>query len=204
MPKILLIVAALLSTFPFTQTTKDAENKLPELNKIEKVTLGPAYGCRPRQEFRKGYQQTALFLSDPSIDRNSPDLLFNGACNSPDYFEGSTAGDDMSLIADLGEAPLESLPTQAAFYKNGKRVNGNSADFNNEAAIVQGHTYTLLINKADVRGLLVFTVVRYEHNKSVDMRYAVKEYQLLNVATQSKGFDWSATNRAEGACDCPK
>jgi hypothetical protein len=84
---------------------------LPELHKVKTVTLSPSYSCRSKQDFRKGYGATALFLSGYSDDRNAPDLLLNGGCGAEDYFQGSTAGDDMSLIADLGGIPLESLTT---------------------------------------------------------------------------------------------
>ena len=40
----------------------------------------------------------------------------------------------------------------------------------------------------------MFSVVDYQPNKQVNLSYAVKEYQLLNVRAQSKGFDSSAGN----------
>jgi hypothetical protein len=81
----------------------------------QSVTLAPSFSCRSKEEFCTGYAQTALFPSRYSEDRNSPDLLFNGACGSEDYREGSTAGDDMSLIADLGNVPLEEVTSSRAF-----------------------------------------------------------------------------------------
>jgi hypothetical protein len=42
-------------------------------------------------------------------------LLFNGARGSVDYFEASTAGDDMSLTANLGNAPLKEVTAIKAF-----------------------------------------------------------------------------------------
>src|SRR3982751_2678845 len=91
---------------------------LPELHTIKTVTLSPSYSCRSQEDFSRGYESTALYLSDYSKRRNSPDLLFNGACRSEDYFEASTAGDDMALIADLGtDVSVEQLSAHLAFNK---------------------------------------------------------------------------------------
>src|SRR5215467_5485748 len=120
MKPLLALASVLLIYAPFAPQEQKPDLGLPELHMIKTVTLAPSYGCRSKQEFRSGYANTALFLSKYSDDRNSPDLLFNGACRSEDYFVGSTAGDDMSLIADLGNVPLEEVTTSKAF--NFKRV----------------------------------------------------------------------------------
>ena len=92
--------------------------ELPELHTIKTITLSPSYSCREKDEFQKGYANTALFLSAYAKQRNSPDLLFNGACRSEDHFG---AGNDMSLIADLGEnVSLEEVTGSKAF--NLKRI----------------------------------------------------------------------------------
>lgn len=190
-----VVLSMVVSGIP--QQQKPDDLGLPELHKIKTATLSPAYSCRSKQDFRKGYDKTALFLSNYSDNLNTPDLLFNGACGSEDYFQGSTAGDDMSLIADLGAIPLESVTTHLAF--NTKNV--HSFDFYSrfavEAKVAANHTYAVLINKSHVRGLFLFTVVNYMPNKQVDLRYAVKEYQLLNVQAESEGFDWGARNQTD-------
>lgn len=117
------------------QQQKKDDLGLPELNTIKTATLSPSYSCRSKEEFRRGYDRTALFLSRYSDDRNSPDLLFNGACGSADDFDVSTA----------------------------------------------------------------FSVADYVPNKKVDLRYAVREYQVLDVKAQSEGFDWGGKNQAP--CD---
>jgi len=167
---------------------------LPALHEINTANLSPSYGCRSEQDFRRGYEDTALFLSQHSKKINSPDLLFNGACRAEDDFEGSTAGDDMSLIADLGRFPLEQLSAHLAF--NTRNV-GSLELYSKFAKVVrvrEKHTYAVLINKQQVRGLFVFTVDDYVPNKSVHLRYAVKEYQLLNTQSQSEGFAWEEGN----------
>lgn len=168
---------------------------LPELHIIRRATLSPSYSCRSEKHVQYGYAKTALFLSTYSERMNSPDLLFNGACKSEDYFEGSTAGDDMSLIADLGTVSLEDVTSSSAF--NVQRIHSFNlySRFAELAKVEAHHTYALVINKSGVRGLLVFFVEDYQPNKQVNLSYAVKEYQILNVKAQSKGFDWSEGNR---------
>ena len=100
----------------------------------------------------------------------------------------------MSLIADLGIVSLEDVTASRAFNLERVRSFDCYSRFVDEAKVQAQHTYALLINKSDVRGLLVFSVVDYQPNKQVNLSYAVKEYQLLNVRAQSKGFDSSAGN----------
>lgn len=169
----------------------NSDEPLPELHKIKQITLSPSYSCRSREDSQKGYERTALFLSTPG---NGPDLLFNGACGAPDQLDVSTAGDDMSMIGDLGKIRLEDLRTDQAF--NVKRVNSPElyTKFVSTIPVEFGHTYVVLINKSHVRGLLYFTVTGYIPNQRLDLRYAVKEYQLLSVRAQSPGFDWNQKN----------
>lgn len=195
----IVLASILLALTAFAPVTKP-ELRLPELHKIKTTTLSPSYSCQSSQDFKGGYAKTALFLSEYSEKRDFPDLLFNGACGSRDYFIGSTAGDDMSLIADLGTEPLEDVTTSRVF--NLKRIHSFDlySKFADSIPVEANHTYALLIDKQDVRGLVVFTVTGYEPNKRVDLRYAVKEYQLLQVASQSQGFDWEAKNQTDCAC----
>jgi len=164
--------------------------KLPELHKIKAVTLSPSYSCRSKEDFQRGYGKTALFLTDEG-NWNGPDLLFNGACGSLDYLEGQTAGDDMTLIADLGKVSLEELRADQAF--NVKRIHSDDAysKFTTIAEIEVGHTYAVLINKARVRGLLFISITAWVPNQRLDLKYVVREYQLLIVRKESPGFDWT-------------
>lgn len=187
-----LIFIALLAALA-ASVSADEGYKLPELHLIKTAVLSPSYSCRTADEFQKGYSSTALFLSDYAKRRNSPDLLFNGACNSDDYFDASTAGDDMALIADLGEdMPVEKITAHRAFNVRG--VADYYTQFARTAKVAKGHTYVVLLNKSEIRGLYVFTVVDYVPNRRVDLRYAVKEYQIMNVKAASTGFDWGKEN----------
>jgi hypothetical protein len=110
-----LIFIAVLAALAMS-VSADQNYNLPELHVLQTVTLAPCYSCRSREEYQKGYSTTALFLSDHSKRRNSPDLLFNGFRSGEDFFEASTAGDDMALIADLGaDVPVEKLSAHNAF-----------------------------------------------------------------------------------------
>jgi len=89
------------------------------LNTVRAATLGPAYSCRSAQQVSQGYGSTALFLSSYSTKRNSPEAPFNGACGAENYFDVDMAGDQMSLIADLGAAPLQGITAQKVFNYRG-------------------------------------------------------------------------------------
>jgi hypothetical protein len=192
--KLALVLASTL--FMATSPGQKTDLGLPELNTIKTATLSPASSCRSKEEFQTGYSKTALFLSKYSEARNSPDLLFNGACGSEDEFQGSTAGDDMSLIADVGTVPLEEVTTSKAF--SFRRVHSSDlySKFADNSKVVTNHTYAVLINKRELRGLFVVSVTGYVPNQKVELKYAVKEYQVLNVRAQSGGFDRSAKNNA--------
>jgi len=156
---------------------------LPELHKIQKVTLSPSYSCRSQEDFQKGYAATALFLSKSS---SGPDLLFNGACGAADDIEGQ----GMTLIADLGKLRLEDLKADQAF--NVQRVHSQElySRFTRQIQPEIGHVYAVVINQPNERGLFYFTVTGYIPNERLDLRYAVKDYQLLHMRAQSPGFDW--------------
>jgi hypothetical protein len=197
-----IAIAGLFLLLPWAVTgqTRNPErsNDLPILNRVRTTTLSPSYSCRPRDEFARGYEATALFLSGFSKSMNAPDLLFNGACDAPDYFSASTAGDDMALIADLGaEVKLTDLSAHTAF--NVRNIGGfeNESKFAQSLPVVLNHTYAILLNKFDVRGLFLVKVIDYEHNKSVTIEYTVKQYQRIQVVDKSPGFDWVAASTVD-------
>ena len=188
----LFVAIALASSISLFAQNPPQKFELPELQTIKTVTLSPSYSCRSSADFQRGYQSTALFLSAYSKQRNSPDLLFNGACRSEDYFVASTAGDGMSLIADLGrDVSLEEVSASRAF--NLKRVH-SYAEYSKFAQAVKvelNHTYAVLLNESDKRGLFVFKVVSYVPNERVEVRHAVKSYQIMpSGQIRSESFSW--------------
>jgi hypothetical protein len=176
--------------------TSDTNLGLPALNVIKDIALSPSYSCRSNGEFKEGYAGTALFLSDYAKRMNSPDLLFNGACNSPDYFEASTAGDDMSLIADLGlNVSLEDLSAHRIFNLQNVHSFPAYSKFARAVKVELDHTYAVLLNESDKRGLFVFTVVEYVPNQKASLRYAVELYQVTIASpSASPGFEWEKKN----------
>lgn len=174
----------------------EARFDLPVLHQIKTVTLSLSYSCRSREELAKGYGETALFLSDFARHRNDPDLLFNGACGAEDVFEAATAGDDMSLIADLGDGiSLDEVSASHAF--NVRRVHAYPAysRFAKVARIERGHTYAVLLNASDKRGLFVLSVTEHMPGAKVTLRYAVKSYQITpSGQISSPGFHWDRPN----------
>jgi hypothetical protein len=172
--------------------------ELPILNRVLTATLSPSYSCRQNNEVARGYEGTALFLSGLSRARNAPDLLFNGACNADDNFQASTAGDDMALIADIGPGVnLTNLSAHTAF--NMRNIGGydNESKFVRSFPVILGHTYVVLLNKSEVRGLFLVKVIAYERNKSVTVQYTVKQYQRIQVTDKSSGFDWAAPSTSD-------
>ncbi|MGB8508777.1 MAG: hypothetical protein WCD76_10250 [Pyrinomonadaceae bacterium] len=167
--------------------------RLPTLHVIKNATLTPTYGCRSGEEFRKGYWDSALFLTGDPKRRGEPDLLFNGACGSEDFFQASFSGDDMSLIADLGaNVSLEAVSASRAFNLHLIQSYGNYSKFVQTINVELNHTYAVLLNRSNKRGLFVFTVTGYTPNKQVELKYAVKSYEVMTNGQTSKSpdFDW--------------
>jgi hypothetical protein len=188
-----VVALCLISAVPALQQPRE-DFGLPELHRIKTATLSPSYSCRSDEEFTKGYAETALFLSRYSRNRRSPELLFDGACKSEDHLEGALAGDQLDVIADLGEVPLEELRADQVF--NTRRVARLEyySSFSEIARPLLHHTYAVLINKGDIRGFFYFTVTGYVPNQKLELKYVVKDYELLNRRDSSAGFNWGATN----------
>ncbi|HKR00228.1 MAG TPA: hypothetical protein VJT09_06120 [Pyrinomonadaceae bacterium] len=191
----LLLAAA--SAVAVAQTPARQDYGLPDLHVIRTITLAPSYSCRSQEEFQKGYEQSALFLSSYSKRSNSPDLLFNGACKGTDYFQASTGGDDMALIADLGtDVSVENLTAHQVFNKRGVHNFDDYSKFARSVKVEANHTYVVLLSKHELRGLYIFTVAEHVPNERVSLRYAVKEYQIMEVRAQSSGFSWGQPSAA--------
>jgi len=196
MKPVLLLIVLFLSDASIPQT-KQEDFGLPELHKIKTVTLSPSYDCQARKE--PGYQNTALFLSALSRRRNTPELVFSGPCGAADAVYSMTSGDNMGLIADLGEIPLEKVTAQVAFNTKGVDSFDLYSKFSQMVKLQINHTYAVLVSGAEIRSFFVFTVTGHVPNKKLDLKYAVKEFQILGLRAQSPGFDWSAENRTEAA-----
>src|SRR5215467_14215592 len=115
MKSLLPVALMLLIAAPSIPQKSPEDLGLPELHKIQRVILSPSYGCRSTEDPQTGYAGSALFLTDHSRRINGPELLFNGACKSPDFFSVATAGDDIDTITDYGDIPLTDLAPSDLF-----------------------------------------------------------------------------------------
>jgi hypothetical protein len=167
---------------------------LPQLHQIEEYTFQAPYSCNNGD---LNYEKSALFLSQYSKSRNSPDLLFNGSPSSDYscskfYVSSVTAGDDFALISDLGNVSLESVNASKAF--NYSRIVGQDNIFKQDMLVVVGHTYTVLVAKSEIRALYAFTVESISLSGEMKIKYAVKSYAIQTTKTESIGFDWEKEN----------
>jgi len=196
MKQVLLLTVLFLSIAIVPQPRQE-DFGLPELHKIKATTLSPSFDCQERKE--PGYQNSALFLSALSRRRNTPELVFSGPCGSDDAVYSMTSGDNMGLIADLGEMPLEKVTAERAFNTKGVDSFDLYSKFAQMAKVQLNHTYAVLVSGAEIRTFFVFTVAGHVRNQRLDLMYAVKDFQIVGVRAQSPGFSWSAENRMEAA-----
>jgi len=166
---------------------RPASSGLPVLNRVRGAMLAPSYSCRPKEEFARGYERTALFLSEESRGRNTPDLIFNGACGSNNYFQVSATAEDFGLIADIGLGKsLAGLSAERALNYTG--IAGGELDtrFAPSALVATGHTYVVILNRPEVRGLYALTVTKFEPDRKVEFSYVVLSYATLGPGEEAK------------------
>jgi hypothetical protein len=187
----MLLIAAASS--PLQNPQNPQSHDLPELHKIRKNTLSPSYGCRSKEDSQTSYGTAALYLSKNSC---GPELLFYGGCGQQDHLVVNMAGGDMNLIADMGKVQLEDLSADQPFILRLDSMEP-SLKFTFEAQIELGHTYAVLVDKSFERALFYFTVTGYLQNKRLDLRYAVKDFELATAMVPSPGFSWERKNTVE-------
>ena len=172
-----LVLTLVLAVPQTTGVDRPAASNLPELNRVRGATLSPAYSCRSKEEFALGYAGTALFLSEASRAHNTPDLLFNGACGSNNYFQVATSAGDLGLIADIGLGKsLAGLSEERALNYSGVAGGEMDTRFAPSAYVALGHTYVVVLNRPEVRGLYALTVTKFEPDKRVEFSYVVLSY----------------------------
>lgn len=159
---------ALLDTLPVT----------PALYKINKFHFTGPYSCIP------GYNGSALFLSQASFARNSPEVLYYGSCPpQPAIWYGGTHG----LMIDTGVRDLSSFSLNDAIYYS---MNGGYVD---HPTVVEKHTYVkLFADPTLVVGWMAITVDRIYPDGAMDARWGVFDYNLVEVTKESPGFEWGA------------
>jgi len=177
----------LVSVMTLSFSALSSVAKLPKLNVIKQTKLSNPYSCNG------SYKKSAVFLSSYSKDMGAPDLLYNGACNSdPNTIGASTAGDNFTLIADLGEVELSNVTASRAF--NLENTVGMDNTFKKHVEVKLGHTYAVLSSKSDIRSLVIYKVVGHTLDGELILDYAVKSYSIQESVQESEGFDWKAEN----------
>lgn len=167
--------------FVLTASQAPATDTLPQIGVKRTIELSPSYSCRTATAFARGYQRTALFLSNEMKRLNSPDLLFNGACGSENYFQSATHGGNYSLVADVSaNAATTWLRSVIRLDPRRDRLALAKMGFGRKAAIVPGRTYVILLDKQGVRGLFVVTVTKHAKDTSVELTYEVLDYQVTD------------------------
>lgn len=160
---------------------------MPKLHEIQSKVFAKPYSCGG------DYKKSALFLSSYSKDRNAPDLLFNGACRAELYVDALTGGDDISLISDLGDVPLEEVSKMKAI--NWTRIVGGDNNFRKSQAVKENHTYVVILSKREIRAVFAFRVFGLYSNGSMGIHYAVKSYEIQETANASKNSNWEQGNQ---------
>ena len=101
----------------------------------------------------------------------------------------------MALISDLGpDVEIEDVTAHSAFNLESIARPESYSKFARETRVFPGHTYAVIVNKSEIRGLFVFKVTGYEKNAKVDIKFAVKSYQVIKRIDESKGFSWEKKN----------
>lgn len=177
MKKLILFALIILTVSHINGQMPD---NLPQIGVRQTITFSPTYSCRSSEEFhQKGYEGTALFLSDAMKRLNNPDLVFNGACNSKNYFQIGQGG-NFALIADLGRNTITPhLLSLISIKGRSKSQNLKKLGFKQKVPIVAGHTYAAIVDKKEARGLFVLTVTDFIPDNRVKFSYEVLEYQVL-------------------------
>lgn len=185
--KKLTIIVLLVLAAPYAHA--QASDTLPQIGVRQTAILSPSYSCRSAAEFyERGYDGPALFLSDAMQRRNSPDLVFNGACGSKNYFQSVTHGVNFSLVADLGTGVVASelLTLTELDARRDYRTLWNKG-FRRYVPVVPGHTYAVLLDKHGIRGLFVFTVTDHVKDRRVEVSYEVLDYRVTGEESNARG-----------------
>src|SRR5205823_1294321 len=112
------------------------------------------------------------------------DLLIVNEPNQ-NYIQTSLAGDDLSVIGDLGAGLDISLLRPWDALANMHTPWGVRDPFD---TLVEGHTYAAVLARRDTRAVVFYTVAGYSGSGPVTLQYAVKMYQTLAVAQEAPGM----------------
>jgi hypothetical protein len=156
---------------------------LPKLNTIKTAKFVAPYSSP------KGgsYEKSALFFSQYTKQRNTPDLIYNGSDRNSLYFQAGTGSDDFALISDLGTVTLQQVTARKSF--NWESMAGKGNTFKNEVPLFKGHTYIVLESKEDVRALYAITINDIGTDLSAKVSYKILSYSAQQSLGKSPGFE---------------
>jgi len=189
---LLFVACVAVESKSFRQQWTDfgkSSTTLPELHVIKEISFKYPYSCQPGPS---SYEGCALFLTSYGVSRNMPDLLYNGACGSNNYFDVMLAGSDFGMLSDLGDVALENVTASRAF--NWERVVGQENTFKTDVLVVKDHTYVALLAKSEIRALFAFRVEQFEPSGPATIKYAVKQYGIIGSVEEAPGFSWDEPN----------
>lgn len=174
---------AVLLALSIANADEQLDYKLPENGKIKVATLTGSYSCPAAGVF------TTLHLNRDTFHNGNyyPELQMNFACGSTPSLEGG----DLSLIAEMGDVPLEQITTLTAQAPSW--TVGESYNFRRSAVIKEGTTYSVMLNSFKYRGLLVFRVISYKSN-ILTIEYVTRSYSLIKETETSKFIDYKEPN----------
>lgn len=154
------------------------------LHEVKTKVFGRPYSCGldAGEKFNYSYEKSALFITDYSKQRNSPELLFEAYRTYGDkscynfHVMSSTVVGDVSFIVDLGNVSLEEALRQSEF---------GSLNFKEKQPVVPNHTYLVVLGKREIQAIYAFRVVSLGSELGTDnsmvIEYAVKNYSAPGV-----------------------
>jgi len=134
-----------------------------------------------------------MFMTAYNFNLNHPELLYNGACGSQDYFQCDTAGDDFCMISDLGNVNITEVTAMKAFDWTWT-VDGQNIFKYNSADIVVGHAYAFLLSRSDLRTLYVVSVENQVQDGECNIYWVALSYSIITQSEVAPGFSWDEDN----------
>jgi hypothetical protein len=181
MKSIVLAFCLLLVTTVHAETAPGYQ--LPENGKIKTAILSGSYSCKDSGAFK------TLNLDGETHHNGNyyNELQINFACGSDPELEGT----DLSLIAEIGNIPLENMDYYSSLSP--KHQVGESHNFRKAAPLHENMTYAMVLNTFKYRGLLAFRVISYREN-ILTIEYVTRNYSKIRETETSTFIDYAKRN----------
>ncbi len=156
---------------------------LPELNKIKSATLFGSYG-----ENHEGFYLNLSSFTEIHKDYD----LFIYSNQREIILKSGTLGPSLSLIADIGDVPLEDVNFYLGLSPLWTLT--DSHNFRKQAVAIPNRTYVVVINNWQTSGMLVFRIEDVRGDQ-VRLRYAVRKYQIKKTILEPERFNYEEKNK---------